>query len=87
MSHPPGPQRRQGPLDAAAYARLFEGAPDGPAVLEELMRIFSKGVSQKPGIDGIVDTYRNIGAREVIEFIVRKINAANHGAPADEQPE
>lgn len=76
--------RRPGPLEPAAYARLFEGAPDGPAVLDELMRIYSKGVSSKPGIDGIVDTYRNIGAREVIEFIVRKINVANHGVPPDD---
>jgi len=83
MTHPPAPERRPGPLDPAAYARLFEGAPDGPAVLAELERIFVSGAKLDGGIDAVLTTYHRMGARSVVEFIVRKINMAN-GVPADD---
>lgn len=81
--HVPGVDRRPGPVEPAAYARLFEGHQDGPAILMELERLFAAGAKMDGGIDAVLTTYHRMGARSVIEFIIRKINMAN-GVPDDE---
>lgn len=67
----------QQPIDDAAFARLFEGAPDGPAVLDNLIRLNAGTAVLTGGIDGMTRTYYNLGRRSVIDYIVRRINAAN----------
>lgn len=67
-------------IDAAAYARLFEGNADGPAVLEDLIRRFARPPVLEGGIDAILKTYDRGGSRRVVEFIASMINQAN-GVP------
>lgn len=65
------------PLDPRIYRRLFEQDQDGAAVLEELTRIFARPPTVTGGIDAILKTYADAGARRVLEFIVTKVNQAN----------
>lgn len=75
------------PIDPRVYARLFEEDREGAAVLEELMRRFAKPAVIKGGIDAVLQTYHNDGARSVLEFIVARVNQA-HGVPvAHDDPE
>lgn len=75
------------PIDPRVYARLFEEDREGAAVLEELMRRFAKPAVIKGGIDAVLQTYHNDGARSVLEFIVSRVNQA-HGVPvAHDDPE
>lgn len=83
--HRPATPRRPEPIDPRIYRRIFEQDSDGAAVLDELWRVFSRSAVTKGGIDAILQTYRNEGARTVIEFIVRKINMANGVEDGPEQ--
>lgn len=65
------------PLSPAIYQRVFEEYRDGAQILEELVRRFSRPAVDEGGIDAILKTYKRAGAREVIEFIVARINQAN----------
>lgn len=71
----PNPERQ--PLPPEAYARVFDMTPEGKAVLEELVRIFARPAKLTGGIDAILATYHNDGARRVVEFIASQINRAN----------
>lgn len=71
------------PLDKDAYKRIFEGNPDGVAILEELCRVFAKDCYVKGGRAAERQTLVNCGERSVVEFIVKKINQAN-GVDQDE---
>lgn len=71
------------PLDKDAYKRIFEGNQDGIAILDELCRIFAKDCYVKGGRAAERQTLVNCGERNVIEFIVKKINQAN-GVDQDE---
>lgn len=75
----PGPRVMPAP-DPAAYARLFDGHQDGPAVIEDLILRFCRPAKTDGGIDAILQTYHRAGARTVVEFIVSMINQAN-GVP------
>lgn len=74
------------PLDPALYARVFEGHREGALILEELVQRFTRPAKIEGGIDAILQTYHNDGARSVIEFIVHRINMAN-GVPDNDEPE
>lgn len=74
------------PVDPRAYARVFEGSQDGKDIIEELERRFAKPAVTKGGIDAVLQTYHNDGARSVIEFIVRRINQAA-GVVSRDDPE
>lgn len=65
------------PLSPAIYQRVFEEYRDGAQILEELLRRFSRPAVDEGGIDAILKTYKRAGAREVLEFIVARINQAN----------
>ena len=65
------------PVDKALYSRIFEGNQDGVAILDELCRIFAKDCYVKGGRAAERQTLVNCGERNVIEFIVKKINQAN----------
>lgn len=71
------------PLDKDAYKRIFEGNQDGIAILDELCRIYAKDCYVKGGRAAERQTLVNCGERNVIEFIVKKINQAN-GVDQDE---
>lgn len=71
---------RPEPVDPALYARVFETNPEGALVLEDLIQRFSRPAKLTGGIDAIITTYHNGGARSVVEFIVARINTAN-GVP------
>lgn len=71
------------PLDKDAYKRIFEGNQDGVAILDELCRIYAKDCYVKGGRAAERQTLVNCGERNVIEFIVKKINQAN-GVDQDE---
>lgn len=60
-----------------AYRRLFENSADGTAVLEDLVARFSRAQVSKGGIDAILKTYENGGARKVVDYILAQINTAN----------
>lgn len=69
--------RAPGPIDPRIYRRIFEQDTDGAAILDELWRVFAKSAVCTGGIDAVLQTYRNDGARMVLEHIVRRINQAN----------
>jgi hypothetical protein len=66
-------------LPPDTYARVFEGHPEGAAVLAELTARFYSAVSPEGGIDAIVRMMHANGQRAVIEFIVSRINQAHAG--------
>ncbi len=72
------------PVSPETYARLFENSADGAAVLEDLVTRFSRAQVSKGGIDAILKTYENGGARKVVDYILAQINTA-HGVPDDAQ--
>jgi hypothetical protein len=68
--------RRAKLADDAAYARLFEGSPDGPAVLDDLVTRFGGGLYAKGGEEGRRETDYRLGRRAVLDYIVDRINRA-----------
>ena len=84
-AHRPTAPRPEGPIDPRVYRRIFEQDSDGVAILEELYRLFAKGAVTKGGIDAVLQTYHNDGARKVLEHIVRRINQANGVTDHDDQ--
>lgn len=65
-------------LPPQAYARVFEGIPEGAQILDELTRVFCRPPVRKGGIDAVLETFHRGGSRSVIEYIVARINQA-HG--------
>lgn len=64
-------------LSPESYARVFEGHPEGAAVLADLTARFYKASSPEGGIDAIVKMMHANGQRSVIEFIVDRIYRAH----------
>ena len=75
--------------DAAAYARLFEGSPDGPAVLADLVARFGGALFVKGGEEGRRETDYRLGRRAVLDFILARIDQASQGdqAAAGDDPQ
>jgi len=68
------------PLDPGAYARLFQGHPDGPAVLEDLVaRFYDTAIWHREQRE----TDRRAARREVVQFILARLGQAED-APADD---
>ena len=70
-------------IDAAAYARVFEGHHEGVLILEDLTRRFGGSLFVKGGEEGRRLTDYNLGRRAVLDFIVSKVNQAHDVPPAD----
>ena len=68
-------------VDAAAYARVFEGHHEGVVILEDLTRRFGGALFVKGGEEGRRETDYRLGRRAVLDFIVSKINQAADVAP------
>lgn len=64
------------------YANIFVGHADGAAILEEMQGLFYDGNIYVQDSDR---TQFNLGAREVIAFVYRKIAVAQQGDPNEEQ--
>lgn len=59
------------------FRRVFEDSHEGAAVLDYLVRRFGRPAVTKGGIDAILQTYHNDGARQVLDHIINKINQSN----------
>ncbi len=75
------PDEARPQVDAAMYARVFEGHAEGVLILEDLAKRFARGSTLTGGIDAILKTYHAGGQRSVVEFIVNRCNEANGLAP------
>ena len=63
------------------YRDIFEIDARGAALLDDLVARFGRAeVATDGGIDAVLRTYRAGGQREVVDYILRRINQAN-GAP------
>lgn len=68
----------------AMFKRVFEDHHEGRIVLEVLISRFARNAVTVGGIDAILKTYQQSGAREVLDHIVLRINRANG---VQDQPE
>lgn len=76
--------RREGPIDPRIYARIFAEDGDGVAILEELTARFCRPPKMEGGIDAVLTTYRDAGARMVLEHILARVNQAHGVDPNDD---
>ncbi|TYL44132.1 hypothetical protein [Dickeya sp. ws52] len=65
------------PVRPEDYRRIFEETPGGQQVLEELTRRFGGAVYVKGGPEGDRQTCFNAGQRDVLDFILRRLNEAD----------
>lgn len=63
--------------NAKHYSDVFENTKSGQIVLDELIAKFGNNPYVKGGQEGARQTDFNSGSLEVINFILRKIEAAN----------
>jgi len=61
----------------ALFKRVFEEHHEGRIALELLIQRFAKNACTVGGIDAILTTYKQAGAREVLDHVVLRINRAN----------
>lgn len=63
----------------ALYRDIFETDQRGAAIFEDLYRRFARKakVHTAGGIDAVLKTYQDAAHREVIEYIVTRVNRAN----------
>ncbi len=67
------------------YALIFESNKVGQRILDDLIKRFAYSSSNHTdGINRILNTFEDKGARKAIDFIVLQINRAN-GVNDDEQ--
>jgi hypothetical protein len=70
---------------AQQYLAIFQGHQDGAAILEDLMAQHYDGNIFLPG--NTEGTFMNLGAREVVRRILRKIASAQGGDPNELEPD
>ena len=68
----------------AMFKRVFEDHHEGRMCLDLLIQRFAKNAVTVGGIDAILTTYKQAGAREVLDHVVLRINRANG---VQDQPE
>ncbi len=61
--------------DNDMYRRVF-GQGEGEVILEDLVTRFTKPAQTQGGIDAILQTYKDAGARDVLELILKKVQQA-----------
>lgn len=59
------------------FKRVFEDHHEGRIALELLIQRFAKNACTVGGIDAILTTYKQAGAREVLDHIMNRVNRAN----------
>lgn len=77
------PERRAA-LHPTVYAQVFEGTPNGAAILEELVARFGANPYVRGGHEGDRETAYRAGRNAVVHFILNRVNAAN-GVPTEEE--
>lgn len=68
---------RQDPITPALYQAIFETDQRGAAILEDLIRRFTRPAVTDGGIDAVLKTYERMGMQRVLHHIVGQINRAN----------
>jgi hypothetical protein len=71
-------------VDVGAYARIFEGHPDGVAILNDLVSRFGGSLFVKGGEEGRRETDFRLGRRSVLDYVLSKIDQANNVPPPDD---
>lgn len=71
----------------ATYAAVFEDDVRGQAILEDLVRRFARPAVKTGGIDAVLQTFMRAGNREVVDFLLRRINQARGAEPETEADE
>ncbi|HEY0878986.1 MAG TPA: hypothetical protein VGE10_11105 [Zeimonas sp.] len=66
------------------FADIFEHDRRGAAILEHLIRRFVRPAETRGGIDAVLTTYKRLGNREPLDYIVSMINRA--AGVVDEPP-
>ena len=61
----------------AMFKRVFEEHHEGAMCLDILVSRFAKNACTVGGIDAVLTTYKQAGAREVLDHVVLRINRAN----------
>lgn len=59
------------------FKRVFEDHHEGRIVMDLLIQRFAKNACTVGGIDAILTTYKQAGAREVLDHIMNRVNRAN----------
>ncbi len=78
-------QRERARVDQL-FADLFEADKRGAEVFDVLLRRFAGGAVVTGGIDAVLQTYRNSGRREVLDYIVARCNRARGVPDIDPAP-
>lgn len=73
----------------ALYRDIFETDKRGAELFDDLYRRFASKarVHTAGGIDAVLKTYQDAAHREVIEYIVTRVNRANGVNDSPNQPE
>ena len=66
------------PVSPEQYKLIFEDNRVGAAILEDLLFIHARPAPKAGGIDRVLDMAKAEGRRDVLDFIVNRINQA-HG--------
>lgn len=61
----------------ALFKRVFEEHHEGRIALDVLIRRFARNAVTVGGIDAILTTYKQAGAREVLDHILLRLDRAN----------
>lgn len=59
------------------YRAIFETDQRGAAILDDLIRRFTRPAVTDGGIDAVLKTYERMGMQRVLHHIVGQINRAN----------
>lgn len=72
----------------ALFKRVFEDHHEGRIALDLLIQRHARNAVTVGGIDAILKTYKQAGAREVLDDIMNRINRANgvQDQPDEETP-
>ncbi len=58
------------------FADIFEHDRRGAAILEHLIKRFVRPAETRGGIDAVLTTYKRLGNREPLDYIVSMMNRA-----------
>lgn len=68
---PPEPE-----ISPQLFADIFEHDRRGAAILEHLIKRFVRPAETRGGIDAVLTTYKRLGNREPLDYIMLMINRA-----------
>lgn len=75
LLEPDEEQRAQRARLDGLYADIFEANGAGVEIYDDLVRRFGRELAVTAGgVDAVLQTYRNLGRREVLDYIVTSIN-------------